>query len=169
MAGLLEILAAHGGRGELPELAHRLNLDVQDLLPLVEAAQMLDLATVDGAHIELTNEGLSFVKGTIDNAKSIFARQARTRAPLVRTICTSLEATDDGSLSEDFFLDLLSRVFTRENARQQIDVAIDWGRYGELYEFDADTGELKLERPTTAKPKARRRRPPDPERLRTKQ
>jgi NitT/TauT family transport system ATP-binding protein len=80
-----------------------------------------------------------------------------------------LEATDDGSLSEDFFLDLLSRVFTRENARQQIDVAIDWGRYGELYEFDADTGELKLERPTTAKPKARRRRPPDPERLRTKQ
>jgi NitT/TauT family transport system ATP-binding protein len=169
VAGLLEILAAHGGRGELPELAHRLNLDVQDLLPLVEAAQMLDLATVNGAHIELTNDGLSCVKGTTDNAKSIFARQARARAPLVRTICTSLEATDDGTLSEDFFLDLLSRAFTKENARQQLHVAINWGRYGELYEFDAHTGELKLERPTTAKPKARRRRPPDPERLRTKQ
>jgi NitT/TauT family transport system ATP-binding protein len=169
VAGLLEILAAHGGQGELPELAHRLNLDVQDLLPLVEAAQMLDLATVDGAHMELTNEGLSCVKGTIDNAKSIFARQARARAPLVRTICTSLEATDDGTLSEDFFLDLLSRAFTKENARQQLNVAVNWGRYGELYEFNARTRELKLERPTAAKPKTRRRRPPDPDRLRAKQ
>ncbi len=28
-----------------------------------------------------------------------------------------------------------------------MELAIEWGRYGELYEFNADTGQLKLERP----------------------
>ena len=40
---------------------------------------------------------------------------------------------------------MLRRGFTEEEARQQLDLAIDWGRYGELYEFDANTGQLKLE------------------------
>jgi hypothetical protein len=31
-----------------------------------------------------------------------------------------------------------------------MDLAIDWGRYGELYEFDANTGQLKLERPSSS-------------------
>jgi len=134
-------------------------MGVQDLLPLVEAAQMLDLATLNDTSIELTDERLRFVKGDIDASKAIFARQAKARAPLVRTICTSLEATDNGTLSEDFFLDLLSRGFTKENARRQMDVAIAWGGYGELYEFDADTGQLRLERPPL---KASRRRTPHP-------
>ncbi len=147
MAGLLEILAARGGRGDLPELARRLTFDGKDLLPLVEAAQLLGLATVDDAHVQLSDEGRGFVTGDIDTAKSIFARQAKARAPLVRAICDSLESTNNGTLSESFFMDLLRRGFTEENARRQLDLAIDWGRYGELYEFDARTGQLKLERP----------------------
>jgi NitT/TauT family transport system ATP-binding protein len=145
MAGLLEIVAAHGGRDDLPNLARRLTFDVEDLLPLVDAAELLDLAIVNDADIELTDEGRSFVSADIDTSKSIFARQAKARAPLVRAILSSLEATSDGSLSEGFFFDLLRRGFTEEHARRQLDVAIDWGRYGELYEFDANTGQLKLE------------------------
>jgi NitT/TauT family transport system ATP-binding protein len=45
-----------------------------------------------------------------------------------------------------FFLDLFRRGFSEEEARRQFDLAIDWGRYGELYDFDANTGQLKLER-----------------------
>jgi NitT/TauT family transport system ATP-binding protein len=147
MAGLLEILAARGGRDTLPSLALRLTFDVEDLLPLVDAAELLGLAAVDGAEIEITDEGRSFVAADIDTSKSIFARQAKAKAPLVRAICSSLESTNDGTLSEGFFLDLLRRGFTEEKVRRQMDLAIDWGRYGELYEFDANTGQLKLERP----------------------
>jgi len=147
MAGLLEILAARGGRDSLPELARRLTFDVRDLLPLVEATQMLGLARVASSTIELTNQGRSYVAGDIDTRKSIFARQARTRAPLVRAICDSLQSTSDGTLSEAFFLDLLGHGFTEEQAQRQLDTAIGWGRYAELYEFDANAGQLKLESP----------------------
>jgi NitT/TauT family transport system ATP-binding protein len=145
LAGLLEILDAFGGRDDLPMLARRLTFDVEDLLPLVDAAQLLGLAVIDDADIELTDEGRRFVKADIDASKSIFARQAKLRAPLVRAICSSLESTQDGSLGEGFFLDLLRRGFSEEDARRQLDLAIDWGRYGELYDFDANSGQLRLE------------------------
>ena len=51
----------------------------------------------------------------------------------------------------------MRRGFSEEKARQQLDLAIDWGRYGELYEFDADTGQLKLKRAPAWTPRARRR------------
>src|SRR5437870_10741760 len=41
LAGLLEILAALGGREDLPDLARLLTLEVDDLLPLVDASQLL--------------------------------------------------------------------------------------------------------------------------------
>jgi NitT/TauT family transport system ATP-binding protein len=43
-----------------------------------------------------------------------------------------------------FFLDLLRRGFSADEARRQLDIAIDWGRYGELFEYDREDGELIL-------------------------
>jgi len=147
MSGLLEILEARGGRDDLPQLAHDLTFEVDDLLPLVDAAQLLGLAEVEDADIEITDEGRGFVAADIQRSKEIFAREAEDRAPLVRAICRSLRATKDGTLGEGFFLDLLRRGFSEEEVRQQLDIAIQWGRYGELFDFDATTGQLTLEPP----------------------
>ena len=56
-----------------------------------------------------------------------------------------IRLTADGTLREGFFLDLLRRGFSADEARRQLDIAIDWGRYGELFEYDAERGELILE------------------------
>lgn len=148
LAGLLEIVAAGGGRADLPQLAEKLSFEVDDLVPLLDAAVMLRFAHVRDADIDLTREGRSFVLGDIDTSKSLFADHARRYAPLVRTITRSLDATEDGTLRDAFFLDLLRRGFTPEEARHQLDVAIDWGRYAELFDYDTDSGRLRLEAPT---------------------
>ena len=57
MSGLLEILVAHGGREDLPKLAHELTFEVDDLLPLVDAAQVLGLAEVEDADLQVTDDG----------------------------------------------------------------------------------------------------------------
>jgi len=145
MSGLIELLAAHGGREDLPQLAHLLTFEVDDLLPLVDAAQLLGFAEVEDADITLTDEGWRFNQSDIDSSKYLFARQARERAPLVRAIVNALSTCRDGSLHERFFLDLLQRGFSEDEAQAQMDIAIDWGRYGELFDFDANTGELNLE------------------------
>jgi NitT/TauT family transport system ATP-binding protein len=145
MSGLLEILLAHGGEEDLPKLAHELTFEVDDLLPLVDAAQVLGLADVRDADIKITDEGRTFVAADILESKQIFAKLARERAPLVRSICNALATTDDGTLGEGFFLDLLRRGFSEDEARAQLNIAIDWGRYGELFDFDSNTGQLTLE------------------------
>jgi NitT/TauT family transport system ATP-binding protein len=105
---------------------------------------MLGFAEVDNADLQLTPIGKQWVEADILTSKEIFAGQARQRAPLVRAIVRALEASADGSLNERFFLDLLGRGFTHEDARAQLDTAIDWGRYGELFEYDVDDAELVL-------------------------
>jgi NitT/TauT family transport system ATP-binding protein len=145
MSGLLEILLAHGGEEDLPKLAHELTFEVDDLLPLVDAAQVLGLADVRDADIKITDEGRTFVAADILESKQIFAKLARERAPLVRSICNALATTADGTLGEGFFLDLLRRGFSEDEARAQLNIAIDWGRYGELFDFDSNTGQLTLE------------------------
>jgi NitT/TauT family transport system ATP-binding protein len=147
MSGLIEILAGRGGREDLPNLAHLLSFEVDDLLPLLDAAQMLGFAVVHSADIELTEEGRKFNAADIDTAKQLFASQARERAPLVRAIVGALSSSPDGMLSERFFLDLLRRGFSEDEARTQLDIAIDWGRYGELFEYDVNTAQLSLEIP----------------------
>jgi NitT/TauT family transport system ATP-binding protein len=144
LAGLLEILAARGGEADLPALAQLLTFEVDDLLPIVDAAELLGFATVADADLHLTPAGATWVQASILDSKRLFADAALERAPLVRAIVRALEATKDGTLSDRFFTDLLARGFSEDDARAQLDTAINWGRYGELYEYDADDGQLMM-------------------------
>jgi len=144
LSGLLEILAARGGQDGLAELADELSFEIDDLLPLVDAAVMLGLARVPGAQLEITDQGREFAEADIDASKKLFGELIAERAPLIKAILRALHATNDGTLREGFFLDLLRRGFSADEARRQLDIAIDWGRYGELFEYDAESGELVL-------------------------
>ena len=145
LAGLLEILTARGGEDGLAEIADQLNFEIDDLLPLVDAAVLLGLARVDGPRIAITEAGRELSSADILTSKQLFARYAARSAPLVRAIVQALAATDDHTLREGFFLDLLRRGFSTVEARSQLETAIDWGRYAELYDYDRDDGELTLE------------------------
>jgi NitT/TauT family transport system ATP-binding protein len=147
LAGLMEILSSRGGSADLPELAKVLTFEVDDLLPLVDAAELLGFATVADADMEITPTGQAWVDASILDSKQLFAAAAKERAPLVRAIVRALENTKDGTLSERFFLDILARGFTEDEAHAQLMTAIDWGRYGELFEYDANAGELVLTKP----------------------
>ncbi|MFI5776285.1 nitrate/sulfonate/bicarbonate ABC transporter ATP-binding protein [Nocardia sp. NPDC051570] len=142
LAGLVELVYASGGRADLPEIADELNFEIDDLLPLVDAAALLGLLTVESGDVTLTQTGTRFTTADIQESKKIFAEQARHRAPLVRTICKGLAGSADGSLRSSFFLDLLRRGFGPDDARRQLDIAIDWGRYAELYDYDADDDQI---------------------------
>jgi NitT/TauT family transport system ATP-binding protein len=144
LSGLLEILAAKGGEDGLSDLANHLSFEVDDLLPLVDASVLLGLAEVHDADLEITDAGREFATADIDTSKTLFGKLASERAPLIKAIVNGLRATNDGTLREGFFLDLLRRGFSDDEARRQLDIAIDWGRYGELFEYDKESGQLVL-------------------------
>ena len=143
LSGLAEILIGrHGGAADLADLADGLGLEVDDLLPLVDALVMLDIAELHDDRLELTATGQVFAGASIQDSKKMFARASLERAPLVRAIYRSLRATQDDSLPAGYFIDILRASYNEEDAARQLDVAINWGRYAELYDFDAARGQI---------------------------
>jgi NitT/TauT family transport system ATP-binding protein len=145
LAGLLELLSDRGGRDDLHRLAGDLQLEVDDLLPLVDAAVLLGFARVEEGDAVLIPEGEAFVEAPTLGRKELFRHALLARPSLVTRIHGALATKKNGRLSESFFLDLLEAHFSRSEARRQLDTAIDWGRYAELFGFEDDTDELFIE------------------------
>src|SRR6185437_13950699 len=88
MAGLMETLAGppYEGRADLPALAGSLQLELDDLLPLGEALQMLRFAEVAEGDIMLTPAGRRFTQADTEERKRLFAAALMAHVPLVQAI-----------------------------------------------------------------------------------
>jgi NitT/TauT family transport system ATP-binding protein len=56
---------------------------------------------------------------------------------LLRQIVRAIEAKSDKSVSEEFFHDVLDEQFSEDETLRQLETAINWGRYAEIFDFDA--------------------------------
>jgi NitT/TauT family transport system ATP-binding protein len=144
MAGLLEILIDQGGRADLHRLAEILSLEVDALLPTVDTAVMLGFLKVEEGDAIITPEGQSFAQADIQARKAIFRKAALANVPLLRQMEQSLKAKSNRTLNEEFFRDLLDEQFSEEESRRQLETAIQWGRYAEIFDYDSESGKLTL-------------------------
>ena len=144
MAGLLEILVDQGGRSDLRRLAEELSLEVDALLPTVDTAVLLGLLRIEEGNAVITPDGQAFAQADIQARKAIFRKAALANVPLLRQMEQALKAKSNRTLSEEFFRDLLDEHFSEEESRRQLETAIQWGRYAEIFDYDAATGKLTL-------------------------
>ncbi len=144
VAGLTEKLLEEGGWADLYRLAEELRYELDDLLTIVEAAELLGFVKVAEGDITLTPLGEAFAEASILARKEIVAGRI-LRLPIIRWIYETLHADDDGRVSADYFREQLQLDFTPEEAERQLDIAIHWGRYAELFAYDEDSDELFLE------------------------
>src|SRR5215469_15608463 len=144
MAGLLEILEDHNGQADLHVLADELSLEVDALLPTVDTAALLGLLKLEEGDTILTSEGKAFAQADIQERKAIFRKTALANIPLLRQMEQALKAKANRTLPAEFFQDLLDEHFSEDEARRQLETAIQWGRYAEIFDFDAASGKLKL-------------------------
>jgi NitT/TauT family transport system ATP-binding protein len=144
LAGLLEILVDQNGRADLHVLADELSLEVDALLPSVDTAVLLGLLKLEEGDAIITPEGLAFAKGDIQERKAIFRKAVLAHVPLLRQMEQALKAKSNRTLSAEFFQDLLDEHFSEDESRRQLETAIQWGRYAEIFDFDAASGKLTL-------------------------
>ncbi|HEX3376175.1 MAG TPA: nitrate/sulfonate/bicarbonate ABC transporter ATP-binding protein [Candidatus Acidoferrales bacterium] len=147
IAGLLEILVDHGGREDLHRVSHQLMLESDDLLPIVEACVLLGFARVEQGDAEITELGRELAAGDIQRRKEIFREALLAHVPILQQIDSALQTKKDGTMLLDFFHDLLDEHFTDGEVHKQLDTAIQWGRYAELFDYDSVTGRLSRTKP----------------------
>ena len=132
-----------GGRVDLYRMGGDLVLELDDLLPIVETGDLLGFITVHEGDLLLTPLGRAYADATILARKAIIAGRV-LRLPIIGWIYETLQRDDNGRVARDYFHDKLQADFGDE-AEEQLDIAISWGRQAELFAYDADTRELYLE------------------------
>ena len=156
MEGLLELLAGEGfkGRADLPRLAEETELTDDELLPLAQAVSLLGLAQLAQGDLHITPIGQRYVDGEHALRQSLFGQQLLAHVPLAAHIRHSLEQEASGELPEEPFLRLLSETLDAAEAERVLRTAIEWGRHGEVFEYNYTTGLIHLPEGEEDDPKA---------------
>ncbi|HEY3741027.1 MAG TPA: nitrate/sulfonate/bicarbonate ABC transporter ATP-binding protein [Bryobacteraceae bacterium] len=142
ISGLIEIVHDRGGREDLPKLAESLRLEIDDLLPAVDAAAMLGFAEVAQGDVSLTASGTEFATAGVHRSHEIFQQQVLERVPFISTVVQAINHKKDGRIGKEFILDILDEHFSETESERQFQTLVDWGRYAQLFEYDADEERL---------------------------
>lgn len=149
VAGLVETVAAppYNGRADLPEIASELQMEVDDIFPVVETLQLLRMAEIEGTDIKLTETGKRFANESTDERKRIFARLLIRYVPFAAHIRRVLDERDSHAAPKSRFFDELEDYMTSDMADQTLNAVVGWARFAELFAYDDDTGMFSMENP----------------------
>ena len=147
LTGLVELVHNEGDRVDLYQIGRELQLEVDEVLPLVDALDLLSLADTEAGDLLLTPQGQRFAEADLQEKKNIFREQALARIALLRQIRQALEAAPDHTVPETTFIESLEAYFSNEEAWAQLEAAVNWGRYAELFTYHEESGLFELEGP----------------------
>ena len=142
IAGLVELLHDRGGREDLFRLSEDLVMDVEDLLPILEACQLLGFAWLKEGDVQLSRQGVQFADADIQRRKVLFREAALDHVTILKQIDSILKKKSDHSINDEFFRDVLDEHFSEDEVQRQFDTAVNWGRYGEIFDYDRESGRL---------------------------
>jgi NitT/TauT family transport system ATP-binding protein len=143
LAGLVEKLAGEGGRADLPRLAAELVMELDDLLPVVEAGELVGFLGIQDGDLLITPLGKAYAEASILTRKELIASRL-LRVRTINWIYETLQQDDNQRVADEYFLQKL-RPTLGEFAEGQLETAVSWGRFAELFAFDDKSGELYLE------------------------
>ena len=146
MEGILELLVHEPffGRADLPKLAEETDFSDEELLSVSSALTLLGFVHLEHGDIIINPLGEQYVHASNPVRQAIFGKQLLEHVPLISYIRQGLEKDLSGDLHEDMFIRLLRFTLSEADALSALRVAIEWGRYGDLFEYDFNTGILNI-------------------------
>lgn len=146
IAGFADIMHAEGDRS-IARLADDLKLEVDDIFPLIEALELLQFANVTDGRVVLTEVGERYATAGVQPARELFRNAALENVRVIAMIVAALDRSPRHTVRGGYFLDLLGNHYGTKVSEAQLDAAIDWGRYADLFEYDDNRDELTLPKP----------------------
>ena len=149
LAGLLETLAEppFNGKADLPLLADRAQMEVDELFHAAETLQLLRFAELAEGDLKLTDAGRRFVDSGVDERKAQFAQHLVAFVPLAAHMKHILDDRPSHRAPIIRFKDELEDTMPEEEAERTLHTVINWARYAELLAFDGESGMVSLDIP----------------------
>jgi NitT/TauT family transport system ATP-binding protein len=141
--GLLEILADHGGTMNLFDIDALTDYDFGRTIAVAKGAEMLDFVDTPKNDVVLTDSGRRMVSA------STAERPALLRVELLKLgvfclVIRELAKDPDTPHTGDAVRDLLAERLPTVGASELFETLVNWGRVGQLFDFDAASDTLAL-------------------------
>ncbi len=157
MLGLLVLLETHKGDEEIARLADDLDLEIDEILPAIDFAQVLGFVKLSDGRASLTESGKHLMAGTISARKEVI-REQLVRTTLFKALMRALESAPEHRLTEEELVRLIS--FTTAPADELVQNIINWGRYAGMFRYDPDQHLLLPTRAAPTRGASSARKPP---------
>ena len=72
----------------------------------------------------------------------MFREAALEHVTILKQIDSILKRKSDHSIADEFFHDILDEHFSEDEVQRQLDTAMNWGRYAEIFDYDRESGRL---------------------------
>ncbi|EQD24210.1 MAG: putative ABC transporter ATP-binding protein [Leptospirillum sp. Group IV 'UBA BS'] len=143
--GLLKILKEKGGASDLYQLGVDLHLELGEELQIVKAAESLGFVVTPESDIALTPLGEEILEKDINGRKTLIRERLLT-LPLFEKVLGWLEGEEEETLSMENLKERIGEAFPNEDVDTAFSMLVNWGRYAELFGYNASREELYVDR-----------------------
>ncbi|MEM3382645.1 MAG: AAA-associated domain-containing protein [Nitrososphaerales archaeon] len=143
LVGLLEVLDDFSGRVDAAKIADELNLELDDLLPVIEVAEILGFLKVESGDVLLTSDGLNFLSDGIRSRKNLL-REKLLNLDIFKKLIDFINKKEDKVVTKEELLIFLAEEIHDIDSELAFKWIIEWGRHGLLIRYDSKEDKIKL-------------------------
>jgi NitT/TauT family transport system ATP-binding protein len=135
-------LEDYQGKVDAAKIADELMLELDDMLPAIEAAEMLGFIKVDSGDLILTDKGKEYLAGNSTQRKKIL-NQTLSRTSLFKWLIEQLKNRGD-AMSKEELIALLEEEMPDVDAAKLVKWIIEWGRHALILRYDSNSQTIRL-------------------------
>ena len=144
--GLIEAVDEVGGMADAATISQEVDMDVDRLGPILDAGELLGLATVEEGDVRITDVGRKLLHANVQERKRII-REIIDDVPLFRLVM-DMARSAGRPLSREEILETLTVRVGSHQAQDLFKALVYWGRYVELLRYESQSEQLSLRTPT---------------------
>ncbi len=144
VVGLVEAVMTRGGDVEFFRLTSEMGRAFTRVLLAVKLAELLAFLETPKDRLVLTDLGRQFVSSPRKVRRQLF-RQQLMLVPLVKRVREMLEHSPEHRLAEDVLLEELAIQCPQEEPKRVLRILLNWGRFADLWTYQAATGTLTID------------------------
>ena len=146
IVGLVEAIDEVGGQADIATIAQEVDMDLDRLGPVVDAAEFLGLLNVVDGDLRVNDLSRRVLTSRVKERKAII-RDIIEDVPVFRQVTTLVRAAGR-PLERKEVLATLSTHVGGHHAEDFFKALVYWGRYVELVRYDSETEQVSLREPS---------------------
>lgn len=142
VVGMLEVIHDNGDKMGVDDLQKITGIPFNELLPAIDAAVMLGLASIRKHYIFLTERGKKLLLFDPEDKKEKLSEYI-SELPIFKKLFKII-LKRKGKISEAELLEMLKKDMGSRDAKSELKKIIQWGQYAEILNYDSTSEEISI-------------------------